>query len=106
MFGDIKKLQGMMSKMGIKQKEISSKRVVIESENKNIIIEDPSVVKIEMQGQISWQITGREKEMEKISEADLATVMEKTSCSKEQAIKALDDSGGDLAEAILKLSGS
>lgn len=108
MFGmDPKKIQGMMSKLGIKQEDIEAKRVIIEQEDKNIVIENPSVVKINMSGNESFQISGNIKEEEKegkISEEDIKQVMEKTGKSRKEAEKALKQTNGDLAEAILSLS--
>ncbi len=99
----MRKIQGMMSKLGISQEEIKAKRVVIEKEDGNIIIENPSVIKVKMQGQEQFQISGDVKE-EKISEDDIKQVMEKVGCSREQAIEALEKFNGDLAEAILSFS--
>ena len=106
MFGGIdpKKIQGMMSKMGIKQEEIDAIRVVIEQEDKNIVIENPAVVKINMQGQESFQISGSVKEEGKITKDDIKAVMEKTRATEKEAKEALEKTGGDLAEAILSLS--
>ena len=52
MFGgmDPKKMQAMMRQMGIKQDEIEATRVIIEKADGNIVIENPNVVKITMQG--------------------------------------------------------
>lgn len=100
---DPKKMQAVMRQMGISQDEISAKRVLIEKEDGGkIIIGNPSVTKIKMQGQESFQITGKISD-EDSSQDDIKVVMEKTGASKEQAKKALEDTG-DLAEAILKLS--
>lgn len=114
-----KKMQAMMSKMGIAQEEIDANRVIIECDDKNIIIDDPSVVKINMQGQENFQISGdiseeasskeegkdsEPEEEEDNSEEDIKTIIEKTSCSEENAKKALENSKGDLADAILSLS--
>jgi len=107
MFGGIdpKKMQAMMKQLGMKQEEIEAERVIIECFDKRIIIEEPNVVKINMQGQDSWQITGNATEEEKgVSEEDISQVMEKAQVSKEKAEQALKDSNGDLAEAILSLS--
>jgi len=102
---DMKNMAKMMSKMGISQEEIDAIRVIIECADKNIVIENPQVVKIKMQGQESWQITGEEKQEEKgISIDDIKTVMEKTGTDEEKSRKALEESKGDLAEAILSLS--
>ena len=104
---DPKKMQAMMRQMGISQDEIDASRVIIEKTNgEKIIIENPSIQKIKMQGKESFQISGdiTEEEAEKFSEKDIETVMEKTECTHSQALKALENSNGDLAEAILSLS--
>ncbi|MBS3086571.1 nascent polypeptide-associated complex protein [Candidatus Pacearchaeota archaeon] len=103
---DPKKMQAMMKQLGMNQEEIDAKRVVIEkSDNSKLIIENPSVVKITIKGQESFQISGDVKEQEAgISEADIQTVMEKTGVSMKEAKKALESTNGDLAEAILSLS--
>jgi nascent polypeptide-associated complex subunit alpha len=107
MFGNInpKQMQGMMKKMGIAQTDINAKRVIIECEDKNIIIDDPSVVRISMQGQVSYQISGPEHEesAEAFNEADVKMVMEKTGKSKEKVIEALKKNDGDIAETIMQL---
>ena len=103
---DPKKMQAMMKQLGMNQEEIDAKRVVIEkSDNSKLIIENPSVVKITIKGQESFQISGDVTEKEAgISEADIQTVMEKTGVSMKEAKKALESTNGDLAEAILSLS--
>jgi len=108
MFGglDPKKMQGLMKQMGIKQEEVDAERVIIEGKEKRIIIEPTNVVKMTMQGQANYQVTGevREETLEvKISEEDIKMVMEKTGASREKAGKALEETG-DIAEAIIKLS--
>jgi len=60
-------------------------------------------MKIEMQGQTSFQITGEEQEESGFSDEDIKTIIEKTGCTEKQAKKVLEETG-DLAEAILKLS--
>lgn len=102
-----KQMQGMMKKMGIAQNEIPTKKVIIEKEDgENIIIDNPSVVNIKMQGQSSYQISG-EEHIETpevgVSPEDIKTVMEKTGCSEEEAKKALEETG-DLADAIMELA--
>ncbi|MCK5149590.1 nascent polypeptide-associated complex protein [Candidatus Pacearchaeota archaeon] len=102
-----KKMQAVMKQMGIAQEEISASRVIIEkTDNSKIIIESPSVTKIKMQGQETFQIAGEISEESGeigISEEDVQTVMEKTGKSEEEAKEALEKTG-DLAEAILELS--
>ena len=100
---DPKKMMGMMKQLGISQEEIKADRVVIEGE-KRIIINNPNVVKIKMQGQESFQITGEISEELGVTEEDIKQVMKKTGKSEKEAKKALEKAKGDLAEAILALS--
>ena len=95
-----------MKQMGISQEEIDASRVIIEKQdNTKIIINSPSVTKINMQGQETFQIAGEitEESADKFSQEDIETIMEKTGCTEMQAIEALEETG-DLAGAILKLS--
>jgi len=102
-----KKMQAMMKQMGIAQEEIPASKVIIEkSDDRKIIIENPSVTKVKMQGQETFQIAGEVREEASasgISEDDIKTVIEKTGCSEEKARETLEKTG-DLAEAILELS--
>jgi nascent polypeptide-associated complex subunit alpha len=102
-----KKMQAMMKQLGINQEEIEAERVAIEKENGGkIVIESPNVQKINMQGQESWQITGevREEEGGGVSEDDVKLVMEKTGKGEDEVRKVLEEEGGQVAEAIIKLS--
>jgi len=110
MFGgmDPKKMQAVMKQMGIKQEEVEASRVTIDKiDGTRVVIEEPNVVKIMMQGQESWQITGEAHEEggeEGVSEDDVKMIMEKTGKSEDDVRKALEENGGDLAEAITSLS--
>ncbi len=109
MFGGIdpKKMQQVMKQMGIKQETIDALKVVIEKEDgTRTIIHNPSVVKIVMQGQESWQITGEaiDESDEGISEDDIKLVMEKTGKSYDICRDALNENEGDLAACIVALS--
>ena len=103
---DPKKMQGMLKQMGINQQEVDAQRVIIETPEKKIVIENPSVQKITMQGQISFQVSGdvSEEANEEFSDEDVKLVAEKTNSSEEEARQALEESNGDIAEAIVKLS--
>jgi nascent polypeptide-associated complex subunit alpha len=109
MFGGINpaQMKAMMKQMGIKQEEIGAERVIIECSDKNIVIEPANVQKIVMQGQTSFQISGEMREesaQSKIKEEDISLVAEKTGRSKLEAKEALEDTNGDIAESILRLS--
>ena len=102
-----KKMQAMMHQMGIAQEEINANKVIIQTDKENIIINNPSVIKIKIQGQENFQISGdvSEEEIEEDNtEEDIKTIIEKTGCTKEQAKKALEEAGNDLTEALLNLN--
>ncbi len=99
-----KKMQAMMKQMGMSQDEIDASKVTIDKTDGNkIIIENPSVMKIKIQGQESFQVSGDVREEAGISKEDVETIMEKTGKSEGEARSALHKTG-DLAEAILELS--
>ena len=98
----------MMKQLGIQQVDIPAIEVIIRTENKEIIISNPSVAKVNMMGQDTFQIMGKVHEREKdtgvsISEEDVKTVMEQAGVSEKKAREALEAANGDLAEAIIKL---
>jgi nascent polypeptide-associated complex subunit alpha len=107
---DPRQMQGMLKKMGISQEDVDASRVIIEkTDNSKIIIDNPSVQRIMMQGQETFQIAGdiseeAGEEEEGISEEDVHTVMEKTGVSEKIAREILEKNNGDLAETILELS--
>ena len=100
-----KQLQKAMKRMGVKQEEIDATEVIIKTPDKELIIKDPHVAKVNMMGQESLQITGsiEERDLKSYKEEDVKTVMDQANCSEEEAIEALEKSKGDLAEAILNL---
>lgn len=101
-----KQMEQMMRQMGIKSEEIEAKRVIIEKEGERIIIDDPKITKIVMQGEASYQIGGKERVEDaegSISEEDVKMVAEQAGVSEEDAKKALEENNGDIAEAIMKL---
>ena len=104
---DPRQMQGMLKKMGISQEDVDASRVIIEkTDNSRIVIDNPSVQRIKMQGQETFQIAGdisEESGEVGISEEDIKTIIEKTGVSEKKARKALEETG-DLAEAIMKLS--
>ena len=95
-----KMLEQAMKHLNMKQEEVDADEVIIKGKN-NYIIKNPNVVKVNVMGQETLQITGKIEEL--INEDDIKTVMEQAECSKEEAIKALKDNNGDLAAAILSL---
>ena len=103
---DPKKMQGMMKQLGIKSEEVDAERVVIEGKGKRIVIENPSVTAINMQGKKTYTVMGEEKEEGKgVSKEDIEMVVKQANVSAEKAEAALKKNEGDIAEAILELKG-
>ncbi len=97
-----------MQRMGIQQQEVDANEVIIRCSDKDIVIQNPQVAKVNMMGQETWQITGAAIEKARSSEPDIKdediqTVMDQTKASKEDALAAIKASKGDLAQAILNL---
>ncbi|EQD28632.1 nascent polypeptide-associated complex protein [mine drainage metagenome] len=113
-----REMRRMMSQMGIKSTEMNDvKRVIMEGELKNYIVENPQVVLIEGQGQKSLQIIGIIKEVQKgqntvkkaettlsFPNEDIELVMSQANVTKEKAIDALKKASGEPAQAIIDLS--
>ncbi|MBL7147957.1 MAG: nascent polypeptide-associated complex protein [Nanoarchaeota archaeon] len=97
-----KQMQKVMQQMGIKQEEIDAKEVIIKLEDKNLVIKNPSVSKINMKGHETFQITGDISEESGSNEEDIKTVVEQTGCSEEEAKESLEKYD-DIAEAIMNL---
>jgi nascent polypeptide-associated complex subunit alpha len=98
-----KQMEKMLKQMGINSRELAAKRVIIELDGENIIVSEPSVVEITMQGQKSYQIGGKVASESKTSPEDVQMVMEQTGADKAAAEAALKAAGGDIAQAILSL---
>ena len=99
-----RQMNKMMQKMGVKQEEIDATEVIIKTPEKNLVIKNPSVTKVDMMGQKTFQIMGDATEESQISEEDINTVAEQANVSKEEAKQALEKTSGDLAEAIVSFS--
>ena len=101
-------MQQMMKKMGIQQQEIDAQEVIIKTKDKQFIFSQPQVSRVNMMGQDTFQVIGVPEEMPlsttpEINDEDILTVMEQSNVSKKEAQKALKESKGDLAKAILSL---
>ncbi|MGY5863311.1 MAG: nascent polypeptide-associated complex protein [Candidatus Thorarchaeota archaeon] len=121
-----KQMARMMKKMGIEQKEVEGVReVIIRFDDKEWIISNAQVTMVKQAGSESYQVSGTknergltgsapaqtgtpvvEAEVEKkieIPMEDAALVASQTGVDIEVAKQALEETGGDLAAAILKL---
>jgi nascent polypeptide-associated complex subunit alpha len=109
-----KQMQSMMKRMGISQEDVKDvEEVVIKTRTKEIFFKDAVVTAVKVQGQQTYQIVGTPQERERkkehaeeeggIPEEDIKLVMSQTGCAAAQAKKALEESDGAPAEAILKI---
>ena len=104
-----RKAAQMMKRMGIQQQEIDAKEVIIKCEDKEIVIMNPQVAKVNMMGQETYQIMGHAQERSvetsaEINEEDIKTVMEQANVGEKEAKEAIEENHGDLAAAILSFS--
>ena len=102
----------MMQRMGLNMNAVENvEEVIIKTSSKEIVIKEPEVSILEVQGQKMFQVAGgqiTEKESEHkmittVGEEDVRLVADQTGKGLEEARKALEESGGDLAKAILLL---
>jgi nascent polypeptide-associated complex subunit alpha len=101
----------MMQRMGMNMDTVEDvKEVVIKTPSKEIVIEEPEVAILQVQGQKIYQIAGGkvservpERKAPTVPEEDVRLVADQTGKSVEEARKALEESQGDLAKAILLL---
>src|SRR2546430_17563887 len=96
----------MMQRMGMQVKQIDDvTRVVIESASKRIVIDNPEVAIVTVQGQTVYQIgggTAREEGPAGAStQEDAKLVASQAGVSKKEASQALQQTGGDLAQTII-----
>lgn len=100
-----KQMQQLMKQLNIKQDNVDANRVVIElNDGRKIVINEPGVMKVNMQGKSFYQIEGEEKFVEELSEEDIKTVMEQANVSEEKAKEALKKNDGKVADAIMSLA--
>ena len=106
----LKQMQRAMKQMGMDMKDVKGvTEVVIKFKNKELVIANPKVNRMNFMGQDTYQISGKTKEREIESELvipddDVDLVATQTGVNPEEARKALEETDGDLAEAILRLS--
>jgi nascent polypeptide-associated complex subunit alpha len=105
-----RKMQQMMKRMGVQQVDVDATEVIIKTADSEIVITNPSVAKVNMMGQETWQITGEANERAisatpEINDEDLKTVMDQTGVDEEKARSTLEKHDGDIAATILELQG-
>ncbi|MCX6666111.1 MAG: nascent polypeptide-associated complex protein [Euryarchaeota archaeon] len=108
-----KQLNQMMKTMGISVKNIDNvKKIIIQTDTKEYVFDNAEVTVMEVKGEKTYQIVGAPKikditaaKKEDTMKDDVKLIMDQTGKTEAEARKALQETGGDLAEAILKLTG-
>lgn len=105
---DPAKMDKMLKKLNIDMKNIKCSEVVIKTEGHDIVITEPDVSVIRMQGRDVFQVTGNIIEKpttvnEKINKEDVRMIMEQTGRDRETVEKTLERLNNDLARAIIEL---
>ncbi len=97
-----------MKRMGIQQQDIEATEVIIKTPEKEIIIKNPQVAKVNMMGQETFQVVGEIEERSisteaEINEEDIKTVMDQTGADESKSKEVIEKHNGDLAAAIMEL---
>ena len=97
-----------MKRLGIQQQDIEATEVIIKTPEKELVILNPQVAKVNMMGQETYQVVGQaeERSIEKepeINEEDIKTVVEQTGVDELKAKETIEKHQGDLAAAIMEL---
>ncbi len=100
-----RQLEKMAKRMGIQATPIEAEEVIIKTPEKDLVVRNPQVSKVNMMGQETLQITGEIEERPKqpFTDEDVKTVMDQTGATEEEAKQTLTETNGDLAQSILKL---
>lgn len=111
---DARQARRMMQQMGMKVSEIPDvQQVIIKTPDREITIERPSVAVLNMRGQQIFQVVGQPTERTPeaqpppqkpaVAEEDAQLVAQQANVSLEEAKRALEETSGNLAQAILLL---
>ena len=106
---DNRQTRRMLEKMGMNMEELPNvEEVIIKTKERDLIIKEPQVSQIKSKAMNMFQIIGNdteeiEKEIPSYKEEDILLVSQQANVSPEEAQRALEETNGDLAQAILKL---
>lgn len=106
---DNRNARRMMDRMGINMKEIPNvQEVIIKTADRELHITNASVSEVEAQGSKVFQVAGDVEEVEvekkKFNDEDVLLVQQQSGATRERALAALEESDGEVARAILKLT--
>jgi nascent polypeptide-associated complex subunit alpha len=124
-----RQMRRRMQQQGIDMDQVDATRVIIESTDKTLVIEEPEVILMKQMGQEIYQVIGEAKEYSqseievsereefaeeegpldtsevkpKITENDIMLVASQTNVTQKEAEAILEECDGDIAKAILML---
>ena len=102
--------KAMMKKLGMQVEQIEDvQSIVIKTPKGNYIFDSAEVSAMTMQGTTTYQVVGDirfEPSAPEILKEDITMVAAQANVSEEKAKEALIATNGDIAEAIIRLSGS
>ncbi|HXW36442.1 MAG TPA: nascent polypeptide-associated complex protein [Nitrososphaerales archaeon] len=106
---DNRQARRAMEKMGINQVEMPDvEEVVIITKDKELHLAGAAVTEVNFQGNRIFQVTGEVEEVERekrsYNEEDVLLVQQQANVTRERAISALQESDGEVARAILRLT--
>ncbi len=105
-----RKMKQMMKQLGMDVRPIEDvQEIVITTPAGRYVFDQAEVAIMKMQGITTWQITGEprfEESAPAIPEDDVLLVAGQAGVSADAARAALEESKGDIAGAIMKLSGN
>ncbi|MEM2915655.1 MAG: nascent polypeptide-associated complex protein [Candidatus Bathyarchaeia archaeon] len=113
-----REMRRMMDRIGVNTREMPDIReVIFRTATKDLIVQNPSVTSVEIQGQQIFQVVGDgiterqisakaepEKAKPSISEEDILLVAQQADVTMEEAKATLEEVEGNLAQAILILT--
>lgn len=82
--------------------------VAIRTERSETIVVKPTVLKMDNDGRTTFTVVGQDVEEREIEapafrDEDVDLVCQQTGASRDRAVEALTDTGGDMAQAIMRL---
>lgn len=106
---DNRQARRAMERMGINMKEIPDvEEVIIRTSDREMHITNASVSEVNAQGNRVFQVVGdvEETEVKKraFNEEDVLLVQQQAGVNRERAVAALEETDGEVARAILKLT--
>lgn len=110
-----RELRRLMDKLGVSAQPLNVREAVFKLDGKELVVKNPTVTLLDFQGQKIFQVVSETLEEREVTsealgekpsipEEDVSLVAAQAGVSLEEARAALEETGGDLAQAILLLA--